>query len=47
MKDDGGPEALATITPGSDGYMLLRDGIKGERLAGSTYHAEVYRIAEP
>ncbi|MBX3500606.1 MAG: DUF3616 domain-containing protein [Alphaproteobacteria bacterium] len=47
MKDDGGPEAIATITPGSDGYMLLRDGIKGERLDGSTYHAEVYRIAEP
>jgi hypothetical protein len=47
MNDDGGPEALATIAPGGHDYLLLRDGIKGERVVGSTYSAEVYRIEEP
>lgn len=47
MKDDGGPEVIATITPGGSDYMLLRDGIKGKRLKGSTYEAEIYRIAKP
>jgi len=44
MNDDGGPEALATVTSGGNDYLLLRDGIKGERLSGTTYCAEVYRI---
>ncbi len=47
MHDDGGPEALATITPGGHDYLLLRDGIKGERIVGSTYRAEVYRLDQP
>lgn len=46
-KDCGGPEVITTIAPDADDYMLLRDGIKGARIAGSTYRAEVYRIQEP
>ena len=30
--DGGGPEVIATIAPGSDRLMLLRDGIEGPRL---------------
>lgn len=52
--DGGGPEVIATIAPGSDRLMLLRDGIDGPRLVdrdgdrsqdGPRYLAEVYRIA--
>lgn len=51
--DGGGPEAIATIAPGSDRLMLLRDGIEGPRLVdrggdpsedGPRYLAEVYRV---
>ncbi len=51
--DGGGPEVIATIAPGSDRLMLLRDGIDGPRLIdrdgdpsedGPIYRAEIYRV---
>lgn len=46
-KDSGGPEVIATVPTDADAYMLLRDGIKDDRLAGTVYSAEVYRVANP
>jgi len=46
MDNDDGPEVITAIAPESDDHMLLRDGDNADRIDGSVYRAEVYRLEE-